>query len=150
MTGYRLGENFEIEVNATVADPEFQDSSLITFNSIEQRMQGEETEVMVTFARDLLNKNEECQELEELLNEAQTAADNNNYDEAREMLNTVISGCQYLVSNTQIQREEPTRFELDFLQEFNWFYVGAITLLVIFITTIIVIEMKIRSESGES
>ncbi len=142
VTGYRLGENFEVLVNATVGTPEFSDSALILFNSIEETSEGPQTEMLVTFARDLLQQNEECRELQTVLEEAQQTEDN---AEKEELLNTVIQGCQYLIEETQVQEEQPTSVSLDFIERFRWFYAGIGVLLLALIGSVVWIEMQIRS-----
>jgi len=152
VSGYRLGENFEILLNATVEDPEFTDTALILVNSIEQTDKGEEVEVKVTFARDLLSKNKECQELNELLGRAEAASSKRDYSEALKMLDTIINGCKYLMSKTELSVEEPKQVKLDFisrLRKVKMVYAGAAALLLALITSIVVIEVKMRRAEKE-
>ncbi|MFC1648643.1 putative Ig domain-containing protein [Nanoarchaeota archaeon] len=146
--GYRLGENFEIHMNASLPDPKFTDTASIFINSMEQTGEDESVAVKVTFARDLLSTNEECQELNELLNEADHQNKLGNVNEANRLLDTVINGCKYLASKTQVHEEKPTIFDLGFFKRFNFFYIGIGALLVAFVTAIVVIELRLRKEKN--
>ena len=106
LSGYRLGENFEVKVIANVSDPSFQDSAIILFNSIEQANQGKDVQVKVTFARDLLSQHQECQELNELLQEADKQFKQGNFAAASQTVDVVINGCKFLISKTQ-QEQHP-------------------------------------------
>jgi hypothetical protein len=144
VAGYRLGSNFEVVVNGSVSEPAFTDSASVLFNSIEAVQSedaGQNAEVLVTFARDLLGTNEECQELEELLDRARETDDG---EEKVELLNTVIDGCKYLISNTQVEEEQPARFNIDFINRFSWFYAGIGVLLLGMVVAIVMIEYNIR------
>ncbi len=105
VNGYRLGDNFEVKVTANVSNPSFQDSAIILFNSIEQADKGKDVQVKVTFARDLLSQHQECQELNELLQEADKQYKQGNYVGASQTIDVVINGCKFLISKTQqVQR----------------------------------------------
>jgi hypothetical protein len=105
--GYRLGENFEVEVSANVSDPQFDDTALILFNSIEQSQAGQDVSIKVTFAQDLLNQHQECQELNELLTQANAKLKAGQIQEAGNLVDSVINGCKYLISKTQLQTQRP-------------------------------------------
>ncbi len=98
VTNYRLGEHFEIKVLANVSEPVFEDTGLIVIASLEARSKAEESELLVTFARDLLSGNPECAELNELLYKAQDLIAGKEYDNALKLLDATIEGCRYLVS----------------------------------------------------
>lgn len=99
VSNYRLGQSFEISVMANVSDPEFEDKGLIVIASLEARSEAEESEILVTFARDLLSGNPECAELNELLEKAQDMISDKNYGNALKLIHGTIEGCRYLVSN---------------------------------------------------
>ncbi|MBR9700367.1 PKD domain-containing protein, partial [Candidatus Woesearchaeota archaeon] len=105
---YRLGENYEVLVIGNTSEPEFSDEALILLNSIEQASEGDELEVKVTFANDLLNEHPECQELQEVLDQAKIALSANNFQEAKRLVTSVISGCKYLVSTQQKDIDQPS------------------------------------------
>ncbi len=107
VNGYRLGSNFEVTVTANVTEPLFHDSALILFNSIESAQDGEDVEVKVTFAQDLLSQHDECQELNELLDEANVRLEQGNIDDAHQLVDMVINGCKYLISRTQEDGQKP-------------------------------------------
>lgn len=106
---YRLGENYEVIVRANISDPEYEDEALILLNSIEQASEGDQVRVKVTFANDLLNQHPECQELNEILSQADERLRSNDYEEARRLVDGVINGCKYLVSLQNKVEERPAR-----------------------------------------
>ncbi len=107
VSNYRIGENFEIEITADVEEPEFSDSALVLLNGLEQTSDGDGAQIKVTFAKDLLNENSECQELNELLNLAQEELNQGNFAEANRYVDAAINGCKYLVSTLSQNTERP-------------------------------------------
>jgi hypothetical protein len=114
--GYRLGENFEVEVSANVSEPVFDDTALILFNSIEQSKEGEDVSLKVTFAQDLLNQHQECQELNELLSQADAKLKQGQVREAGSLIDVVINGCKFLISKTQQQTQRPGTVRTPFFE----------------------------------
>ncbi|MFP4524398.1 MAG: hypothetical protein ACLFO2_03760 [Candidatus Woesearchaeota archaeon] len=109
--GYRQEGPLSVIVSANVEDPEYEDSTTIMINAMEQKQSGDDVESRVTFARDLLNENPECQELNELLNEAERKRQQQEYDEAIKLVNTAVDGCKYLVNHEkEPTTEEPKSF----------------------------------------
>ncbi|MBD3209638.1 hypothetical protein GF367_04455 [Candidatus Woesearchaeota archaeon] len=108
---YREGEPASIIVSATVVNPDYVDSTVVMINSLEKQDVGEDVESKVTFARDLLNDNPECQELNELLVRAEEERVRQNYDEAIKLVDTAVNGCKYLI-NEQLapEAEQPKSF----------------------------------------
>ncbi len=106
---YRLGENYEIKITGNVSDPEYDDDAIIILSSIEQASEGDQVNVKVTFANDLLNSNPECQELNEVLNQAKEQLAGGNVDQARLLVDNVVMGCKYLVQTKQRVEEQPYR-----------------------------------------
>lgn len=104
---YRLGENFEVTVHANVTEPLYNDQALILFNSIEQAEEGENVQVKVTFAQDLLSENSECQELNEVLLQASSELSLGDVRRAAALVDSVINGCKYLISRTQPTDQRP-------------------------------------------
>ncbi|MBU1030825.1 MAG: hypothetical protein ABIC91_07110 [Nanoarchaeota archaeon] len=111
VSNYRLGENFEILVYANVTEPPFIDTASVLINSLEQASKGQEVETKVTFARDLLSQNPECQELNELLDGAVETLRKGDYDSTLKTVDNVINGCKYLMSKTKQEKDAPRRFQ---------------------------------------
>jgi hypothetical protein len=111
VTGYRLGENYEVLVTANVSKPEYGDSALILLNSLQSSSDGDEVDVKVTFANDLLSEHPECQELNEVLDQAKERLAQNRVTEAGQLVDAVISGCRYLVSTKERIEEKPGRID---------------------------------------
>ena len=57
-----------------------------------------EAEEQIEFANNLFNGNPECLELKELINQAQTAYDNKQYDKAISLVDSAIQSCKNLLS----------------------------------------------------
>jgi hypothetical protein len=111
VSSYRSLSTYEIMVTAKVTNPDYKDNAVIYVNSIEKslgRYSNEVTNTKITFARDLLEGNPECIELNELLKRAQIKADEENYEESNRILDQVIQGCKYLVNKAEISEEKPT------------------------------------------
>ncbi|MBC8500805.1 MAG: hypothetical protein ISS25_02000 [Nanoarchaeota archaeon] len=110
VSNYRVGGVYEILVLANVTEPPYVDSAKIYLNSIEQSTTGAQVRTLIKFARDLLQKNKECQELGEVLNKAEEKAREGELQKAIELVNSVINGCKYLISQEQQIKESPRRF----------------------------------------
>ena len=109
VANYRLGQNYEVKVVANTTDPAFEDSALIMLNSIEATSEGDEVNVKVTFANDLVNEHPECLELNEVLDQAKKRIADGNLAEGKQLVESVINGCKYLVGVQQNIREKPSR-----------------------------------------
>jgi hypothetical protein len=114
---YKSEGHYEIRVTGNVSIPAYRDVATIFINSAEMRSEGDELESKISFAKDLLSSNPECQELNELLNQAQLELDNNNYVATAKIVDTVLNGCKYLVNNAKKNEEAPDR---DFIKTFEW------------------------------
>jgi hypothetical protein len=106
---YRFGDNFEIVVRGNVTSPAYSDEAMILLNSIEAATDGESAHVKVTFANDLVNEHPECQELNEVLIKAKQLISEGKTEEGTSLVDSVISGCRYLVSTQQKVQEKPSR-----------------------------------------
>lgn len=109
VTNYRLGGNYEVKIVGNVSDPDYSDQALVLLNSIEQTSDGEDFKVKVTFANDLVNEHPECQELNEVLTKAQDEFSKGNLAQGTQLVESVISGCKYLVSMQETVQEKPAR-----------------------------------------
>lgn len=107
ITSYTSQGKYEIVVMANITEPESSDSAIIMINSIEMGTYSpQELNTRIAFTRDLLSANPQCLELNELLMRAETAVNNNNLDEAGELLGIALENCRYLV--TQVVEPPPT------------------------------------------
>ena len=79
--------------------------------------EGDQLESKISFARDLLSSNPECQELTELLLQAKKELSNNNYVGTAKIVDNVINGCKYLVNNAKKNTEQPNG---QFVKTFEW------------------------------
>ena len=101
MDNYRADGPFEINVTAYIDSLDYTDTSVIFVDALERgREDSKSLRSRIGFARDLLSDNPECEELNELLNEAEEKADSNPSDGV-EILNAVISSCKYLVNEAK-------------------------------------------------
>lgn len=116
INNYKSEGHYEIQVQAKVIEPDFTDTATIYVNSADTNSEGEELETKISFARDLLSSNPECQELTELLNQAKKELSINNYEGTAKLVDSVINGCKYLVS-TSSQVEKPSK---EVIKRFVW------------------------------
>jgi len=110
VSNYRIGGVYEIIVLANVTDPEYVDSAKIYLNSIEQTTTGSQVRTLIKFARDLLQKHKECQEIGEVLIKAEESSRKGDLIEALKLANAAVNGCKYLISEEQVRIEKPSVF----------------------------------------
>lgn len=116
INNYKSEGHYEIKVKAKVVNPDFVDTATIFVNSADTNSEGEALDTKISFARDLLSSNPECQELTELLNQAKRELSLNNYEGTAKLVDSVINGCKYLVSSKS-QIEKPSK---DIIKRFVW------------------------------
>ncbi len=109
ISNYRGEGSYEIRIIANVTEPDFSDVSTIFINSLETTAEKKQIEAKVTFARDLLSQNPECQELNELLKKAEDELYEGDYKEARRLIDSVVQGCKYMV-NKEREAQKPSLF----------------------------------------
>ena len=101
----------EAEKNITAISSRTYASKPINFIGVFPKVlvqEGDEVKARVTFARDLLASNVECQELNELLDLAEVELDNQNLNAAANIVDSVINGCKYLIKSVKnVQEEQP-------------------------------------------
>lgn len=114
---YKSEGHYEISIRANVTLPQYSDTATIYINSAEMNSEGEELQSRISFARDLLSSNPECQELTELLLQAKKELANNNYPGTAKIVDNVINGCKYLVNNAKKNVEKPSG---QFIKTFEW------------------------------
>ena len=147
ITSFKTFSNYEIYVYANITDPEYSDSAIIYVNSLE-KTKGDQsvTNTKITFARDILSNNVECLELNEFLKKAEDAINNNDYDSASVLLDAVIEGCKYLVSQSKLKKEEPTFFTVfdifDKMSTFNIIILVALVAVILFVILLLLIKKK--------
>ncbi|MBN1175067.1 hypothetical protein JXA48_00320 [Candidatus Woesearchaeota archaeon] len=101
MTNYRADAPFEVNISAYIGSEDFTDTSVVFVNALERGHEDSESlRSRIGFARDLLSDNPECEELNELLNEAEKKIGGNN-QEGLDILNAVINSCKYLVNEAK-------------------------------------------------
>lgn len=149
VTNYRGAGPYEIVIRADVADPAFTDTGTIFVNSIERSDEGDDVQSRVTFARDLLQNNQECRELNVLVDQAIEEIRASNLDAAIQLVDAAINGCKYLI-NARAIREQPAMINLGLFQiardyvNIILFVLGALILLTLI--TLIVIKVHTPRE----
>ncbi|RJQ17209.1 hypothetical protein C4573_04110 [Candidatus Woesearchaeota archaeon] len=149
VSNYRLGENFEIRIEGNVTTPKFSDSATIYINSLEQSSQGQEIKTKVTFARDLLDNNPECQELNEILEQSLIAIEQAQYNRATTLIDGVIQGCKYLIEEKKQKETQQPKDWKSYLSFYTWpsyiaMFIGA------FFIGLIVISIFSRSRKKKA
>lgn len=150
VTNFRSLGPYEIRINATSQSPEFEDSATILINSLEmfQDESGEAVESRVTFARELLSENVECQELNELLNRASDSLASGDVSEAARMVDAAINGCRHVMGQ-DVRRDTPSALvtgltALDTHSEQFLFFVGILTLVSLLSLGAYLVREKVR------
>jgi len=100
--------SYELVITARVNNPPFEDTAKLYINSF-ARGEANKTQynTKVDFARDLLEANEECLELNELLDEAKKAIEVEQYEKADLLLQTTIESCRFLITDKEALLEQP-------------------------------------------
>ena len=114
---YKSEGHYEIQIRGNVTVPEYSDTATIYINSAEMNSEGDSLENKISFAKDLLSSNPECQELNELLSQAQKALSAEDYTGTAKIVDNVLNGCKYLVNNAKTKQELPDR---NFIKTFEW------------------------------
>ncbi len=121
-------ESFEIDVSAQVSSPAVNDSVKILVNMLENnralRLRSEEKN---NFLNEFIASNPECLELKEILNQAEEAFKNADYNKSMELSEKAIQACKSLVNG-----REPNNI-LNKIKSGNNFYIYLIILLVIIV-----------------
>lgn len=120
VTNFRPEGTYEISVTAQAQEPDVNDTAILFVNSLEQTSMGDDVNTRITFARDLVSSNPECLELNELLSQATRAVQTGQEDEANRLINAAIEGCRYLISESNKQREDPSRISLEWFEQFRY------------------------------
>jgi hypothetical protein len=152
ITDYRREGPYEVNVTADVEIPLYVDSTTIFINALERGTQGDEVQSMVTFARDLLNDNPECKELNELLDRAEQHRAQRNYAEALNLANSVINACKYLIQEEEINIGAPKQFRtlMNTLRSYtNQILLGLAILLILIIIVLVMINIKKHAEKKQ-
>ncbi len=152
---YREPGTYEISLNADVANPSFQDTAVIVVNSLENKNEGESLETKLSFARDLLNSNKECKELDEFLNKAQDYINSGNEDSATKMLDAAINGCKYLISYKMPVNDKKNSLNIvlthDFLKDIfkNKKILFIVLVSVLILTGLTILNKKIKQKKEQ-
>ncbi len=108
---------FDILISAEIQDPPFNDTAKIIMSTLEKgEHNSSQLYTKVSFTKDLLESNEVCLELNEMVDEAESLINQRKYSAAEQLLHSTIEACKYLVStekNEEIKVEQkPIEFEV--------------------------------------
>ncbi|MFH1915840.1 MAG: hypothetical protein ABIJ21_01115 [Nanoarchaeota archaeon] len=147
VNNYRENGPYEIYITANVTDPLFSDTGTVFINSIQQADAGQNVEVKIAFARDILTANQECQELNELLDKAEQARRENNIDIALNYVDSAVNGCKFLISQRTSNPESPSQAPVSHYlsaikTNFTLIITGTGILVVIFLILLIMLKRK--------
>lgn len=99
VASYATYGQYAIKVHARVDDPVYNDTATVLINSIELGKKGNDTyNTKLTFARDLVQSNPRCLELNEQIQKAQGLVQSGSTQEAITLLGDIVSNCRYLLS----------------------------------------------------
>jgi len=95
--------SFEITINATADDPEYEDWGKIYLKVIEEK-QSEILEEII-FTEEYIASNPECLEINELVERARKYYEKGEYEEARNQTEKALNACKETVSNPSLPRK---------------------------------------------
>ncbi len=108
VTSYKTQGSYDIVISANSREPAFNDTTKIMMATIEAGEYDEnQFNTKVAFTRDLINDNQECIELSEMISRAETYFLNDNPERAKQILNSAIESCRYLITSKEFTTEMP-------------------------------------------
>jgi len=127
---------YAITINISVDQPKFEDSTLLYIDLVERGIFNKTIIVnRITFSKDLFKENPECLELQELLDQAEIAINNNEFDKARELTEVAIRGCRDLVtSQVDIGLQQPSLINARIIYIISGFSALLIIILILLLT----------------
>ncbi|MBN1502386.1 hypothetical protein JW930_02480 [Candidatus Woesearchaeota archaeon] len=149
ITSYKTFNHYEIVIWANITEPNFRDNAVVYVNSIEKTKGNQSVaSTKITFANDLLASNPECLELNEFLNRAMDRMEAGDYESAAKIVDSVIQGCKYLVSQTQLRKEKPTGAVIfSELKEYANMNTLLIAVIVLIVTIMLVTILKKKKKT---
>jgi len=121
----------------------YKDKAIIYVNAIEKSRGNQSvTATKITFANDLLNSNPECLELNEYIKEAQKHMAHEDYERASQILDEVIQGCKYLVSQSKTQETFYDKIFTEVQINDPWVIVTASFIVIMTVTIVLTIRIK--------
>jgi hypothetical protein len=114
ITSFATFGEYAVNLMAIVEDPDFNTTATILINSIELGQRGDaEYDTRLSFARDIVESNPRCIELNEHIQRSRELVAQGESEEAILLLDDIVENCRYLVN-----LEASTLFPLD---ERSWF-----------------------------
>lgn len=147
--GYRLGENFEVKIIGNVTEPETNDTATVLINSLEQSSKGQAVKTKVTFARELMENNPECLELNEILKRAVDRMNQRDYTGAELMVDAVIQGCKHLIEKQKEKEEEQPKDWKRFFRFGNEYISGTLMVIGAILVILISIGVFVRIKKAQ-
>jgi len=148
ITAYKLLNNYEIILWANVTEPAYNDKVVIYVNAIEKTRGNQSVaSTKITFARDLLSSNPECVELNEFLKKAQNSMNQGDYLQASEIMDSVIQGCKYLVSQSKLKDERPLGFLINMDLDRTPYLKPALIIFGLLMTAAIILSVKAKKNN---
>lgn len=114
VTSYATFGEYAVNIMAIVEDPDFNTTATILINSIELGQRGtEEYNTRLSFARDIVESNPRCLDLNEHIERSRNLVAQGETEEAIILLDDIVENCRYLIN-----LDATTLFPLD---ERSWF-----------------------------
>ena len=128
---YLTEKNYKVFIYANVSDPKLSESNVLYLTSIPANIT--KLEVEIQFAIDLFEKNSECLELKELINQAKQKQLQNKEDEAISIIQSAVNSCSTLL------KESKTRIPQVSIKPRIYLYIPLVIGLFVLLMTISVI-----------
>ncbi len=138
---------YSIKLTTSAGFPQVSDESeliIAVVTIFEEKVQQIITRVI--FAKDLFKEHPECLELQELLDKADQAMQDKDYEKARTLTETAILGCQDMITALGFKKEVPSRLPFTKQQMIILIAVGSSILTVV---TLMIISPKRRKKVFE-
>ena len=135
---------YEITITADVENPPFSDTAKVYIDLVKKGKENNAVVVTrVVFARDLFKENPECLELQELLDQAETALEEEKYAKAKSLTESAINGCKDLITSLSKElkmphKESPALFGIPY----KMLAIIGIAMIIAFIVAAIILRPK--------
>ena len=137
--------DYEVIIGANVSSPRTSDYAVVLIKSGEDGLGDKDLRQNIIFAQDLLSSNPECLELNEILELAQKQIENGSTSEGLNTINGVIDGCQYLMTLSEKEKEEPEKIMANYINENLMKYLKIFVGLILLSILAVIIMRKVHS-----
>ncbi len=142
ITSYKTRGSYDVVLKAESREPPFNDTAKIMMATIEAGEYNEtQINTKIAYTKDLINDNLECVELTEMVSIAESYMAQGNNAKAKEVLDSAIESCKYLITADRAYTEAPESTRKGG-KENPLMFLGVVLMLVLIIILVILYFVK--------